>query len=687
MSVMDLKKHCERISPDLLRDITKTQTGSPDWFKIEPLKAEVEQIRLKFLTPGSDTELNIPAKILKPLLTHLDEKKNVHPEIFDAAIDNVLTMLRLSSFPVFCKSALAKGEAKLRPTLQAVLEDLTKSPYSLQDFRGFLAKQNLEGNLEFALRIKNYKQICGGLPHDILASSKTLTEEHPHYQTICLISKEAVDIVDNFFVVGSPYEIGISPSTKAAIRESVNNIGNIGPDIFETTHLAVTNTLKTVFVNFQKQRKPSQSPAQATFPEMTVSTQSKISDNTSKKQDQTGPGPSWGDMITFSKLLTKAKPASGTGTTNSESDAQTKSNDSSKPYSESPTTSLVNQSFESGTITKKSIASDFKPTVLQVLDDELQPPFSLKDFHQFIINEHSEENYDFYTAVKEYQHLCQKIPSEALRDTSMTMDSNVSVKVDRARVAIEKIQEKFLTPGSDTELNIPSKILKPLLAELSTKTNIHPEIFKDALDNVLTMMRLSSFPVFCKLAATKGEPRLKASVQQVLDDLLPSPMSRKDFHDFLLREHSEENYEFYIALKKYEKLCEGIPREFLTDSQNVPHDDPQYPNIERAKEAMSNLITTFFITDGDFELNVPIRVKGPLLEEVQTKRNIHPEVFKDSLFTVLTMLRLSSFPNFQKEALRRSVAKLPDSAPVIPISRQLNLLYPRLLAVLYLGIQ
>ncbi|KAJ3082886.1 hypothetical protein HDU99_001300 [Rhizoclosmatium hyalinum] len=144
-------------------------------------------------------------------------------------------------------------------------------------------------------------------------------------------------------------------------------------------------------------------------------------------------------------------------------------------------------------------------------------------------------------------------------------------------------------------------------------------------------------------------------------------MSRKDFHDFLLREHSEENYEFYIALKKYEKLCEGIPREFLTDSQNVPHDDPQYPNIERAKEAMSNLITTFFITDGDFELNVPIRVKGPLLEEVQTKRNIHPEVFKDSLFTVLTMLRLSSFPNFQKEALRRSVAKLPDSAPVIPI--------------------
>ncbi|KAI9329754.1 RGS domain-containing protein [Obelidium mucronatum] len=648
MAVKDHQYHCERISPDILRDVSQLKIGTPDWFKVEPLKQAIDSIRSKFLSPGSDTELNIPAKIMKPLLAHLDGKKTIHPEIFDAAVDNVLTMMRLSSFPVFCKSASAKGPARLKATLLAVLEDEVQSPHSLQEFREYLQTQNLEGNIKFFFWLQTYQELCSKIPKPLLLKCDEALIDDVHFVSVENAKAEISVALESFF--GADGSIRVAAPIKAGIVEAIKKHSNICPDVFDPALAAVMTQLKTSFNQFQKDIHGRNSKSAMT---KIIASQ----ENAQPRNSET----TWGDMVAFTKLLSRPKTAVSKA---SESEKDVKSELNSDIKSEpSPTvkqTGVLNDVESKRSSNRISGLSDFKPTVLQVLEDQLCPPFSQQDFHAFIINEHSEENYDFYMAVKSYQELCEKIPEELLKDSSESANEFLMPKIERAKEAIAAIHLKFLTPGSDTELNIPAKILNPLRLELQEKKNIHPEIFTDALDNVLTMMRLSSFPVFCKSASAKGDPKLKPTIQQVLDDLLPPPLSRKDFYEFLKKEHSEENYEFYMSLKNYERQCAEIPTELLKNSAEVDASDSYYSSILSAKSAVNEMMATFFVTDGKFELNIPIHLKNTLKDEINVKANIHPDLFQDILGSILMAWRFSSFPNFQKEATSLPAVQPPE---------------------------
>ncbi|KAI9099842.1 RGS domain-containing protein [Phlyctochytrium arcticum] len=76
------------------------------------LREELEDLINLYMTDGSDREINLPQNIRKRVVNEIREKRNYHPDIFKAALENVSTMMRLSSFPNFLKAATnaAHGE-------------------------------------------------------------------------------------------------------------------------------------------------------------------------------------------------------------------------------------------------------------------------------------------------------------------------------------------------------------------------------------------------------------------------------------------------------------------------------------------------------------------------------------------------------------------------------------------------
>ncbi|KAI8622072.1 RGS domain-containing protein [Chytriomyces sp. MP71] len=223
-------------------------------------------------------------------------------------------------------------------------------------------------------------------------------------------------------------------------------------------------------------------------------------------------------------------------------------------------------------------------TVHQVLEDRFAPPFSLEDFQNFLKAEHSEENIKFYLALRKYERICSHIPVQLLQSAD-EVPSDLATRHDfsAAKACISSILEKFFTPGAEDELNVPANLVRDMLRNIKETNNIQPEVFKRIMENVLTMLRLSSFPNFCKLALTEGDCKPKVTVDQVLEDQLPHPMSFSDFHQFLIRERSEEKIEFYLAIKLLRATCENVPKEVLMKSSQQPPDSDYGETIKTAK--------------------------------------------------------------------------------------------------------
>ncbi|KNC99822.1 uncharacterized protein SPPG_05196 [Spizellomyces punctatus DAOM BR117] len=72
------------------------------------------------------------------------------------------------------------------------------------------------------------------------------------------------------------------------------------------------------------------------------------------------------------------------------------------------------------------------------------------------------------------------------------------------REDLETLIKTYMTEGADKEINLPQSIHRRILVEIRDKHNYHPDLFKGALENVTTMMRLSSFPNFIKAASAAG---------------------------------------------------------------------------------------------------------------------------------------------------------------------------------------
>ncbi|KAJ3129761.1 hypothetical protein HK098_000130 [Nowakowskiella sp. JEL0407] len=68
---------------------------------------------------------------------------------------------------------------------------------------------------------------------------------------------------------------------------------------------------------------------------------------------------------------------------------------------------------------------------------------------------------------------------------------------------LDHILATFICPGSRKEINISGVLKKKLMTEIRENKNFNPEMFRDALEKVLELMRNHSFPLFCQQAHSK----------------------------------------------------------------------------------------------------------------------------------------------------------------------------------------
>ncbi|KAJ3199538.1 hypothetical protein HDU82_000339, partial [Entophlyctis luteolus] len=783
-AVRDYQTLCEKIPAEVLRNVTRPVEDKALSFKLERAVAAIDSIRKKFFTPGGVVELNLPSNISRPLLHILSSKECIHPEIFDLALENILSMMRLSSFPVFWKTNITKGEPKLRTTIYQILENVLPPPMSLEDFREFLKDEHCVENLEFYLAFKKYdklfselssagsisdssrsklsaevseitkmfisknatlelnvpvgmkdgllnivasknviypadfneivehivsllrqsclpnflkyvaknaeasrsenvtgenkkEEVCAGVA---AAAGKNLIEGYPStptmdeifgdefyppyslhdyevflsnpddlndlefyssfkdHQFLCrnipdehlrnskmhtnsetsaaLVS--AAQILTSHFTRGSVHELhGVTDIAKYVTKQ-VNELRNIHPEVFQHaahsilkrhSELFLSNFLKAAEVKGPVHKRPQEISQE-------TSVMSVDDEDFQKKA-----GSKW--VHRLSKIVD--------GPRNSQS-----------------LMASVRGKIATG---KPKQDAGLKFGVRELLEDMFLPPFSMKDFQRFLIREYSDENLDFYLAMREYTKYCESIPENYLRGIGIPKDQKALENLEKAKAMLLDIINTYFTAGGERELNIPSNILKSLIKEVKASHNFHPDVAKDALETVLVMLRLSSFPNFCKQALEKGPVMLKYTLQQVLDDQLLPPVSLKgkllrlkhrmvtsaaapDFHNFLIRDHSSENLEFYQAVRRHQQLHSSYKNGDAT--------------VEQCRASANDIFSKFLANKAPFELNAPQSLRTSVANDIE-RQNFSPDIFKPLLENVVTLLKLSCFPKFQKE--------------------------------------
>ncbi|KAJ3355472.1 hypothetical protein HDU83_003450 [Entophlyctis luteolus] len=126
--------------------------------------------------------------------------------------------------------------------------------------------------------------------------------------------------------------------------------------------------------------------------------------------------------------------------------------------------------------------------------------------------------------------------------------------------------------------------------------------------------------------------QLKIGLLQVLENELPSPLK---FYDFLKREHSEENIEFYNEVKKFKLFVTETPES--VEKQNI------------IKSKSNEIIAKFVAVNSEKELNLNSKIRAALQAKAEAG-DFSPDMFQESVDHICTTMRLSSFPSFYRDA-------------------------------------
>ncbi|KAJ1539234.1 hypothetical protein HK405_013100 [Cladochytrium tenue] len=512
-----------------------------------------------FFATGAEKELNVPSKISKQLLAVAGDggAGDLRPAVFDAAVENVCTMLRLSSFPSFCKSvgsspmpaapispvsidgmfgapstvslvrristassiSRRKNSASGVFLLRQVLADELPSPYSFKEFYEFLRKEHSEENADFYLKAKKYSEVAKKVPEKFLLprpageqvdaatpaaqpSGDAIGEEAPPPELAELV--ELMDaIVQAHFTDDSEQELNITHKLRAAFLHSVRDERDLRPAVLDPILDHVTVVMEySSFPNFRK----SVARAEAGVIAASTAVGNKAAGVPSTP---TSAGP-------------VAPPAAGrpgalSGLTVAFEESRRGSGDTPSVGEVTPTPSLGLTDQPQATATRKQI------TIQQILEDQLDSPYTYKEFYDFLCNEHSEENVEFYNTYQSYKVLAAGLPAAVLRPQS-AFDA-LPDGCDRAlarslRSMLERVLRDFFTQGAEFELNVPAKVVRRLLEDVAplddqpddveledvVRRCYDPCVFDGAVEAVLTMMRLSSLPSFLKYAKTAKPP-------------------------------------------------------------------------------------------------------------------------------------------------------------------------------------
>jgi hypothetical protein len=154
-------------------------------------------------------------------------------------------------------------------------------------------------------------------------------------------------------------------------------------------------------------------------------------------------------------------------------------------------------------------------TLEMVLLNQTSPPFSLKDFSDYLKVTYCNENLLFYEAVADYKQRCiayfnlntnEQKPEPILLSDGIPFDfSNQSIHVlsTREKMWFETLKNKFeiilqdfILSDAEQEINIPYEIRHQLLQSYQTQQSYHPALLYPACSAVVELLRISAFIPF-----------------------------------------------------------------------------------------------------------------------------------------------------------------------------------------------
>ncbi|KAI8622071.1 RGS domain-containing protein [Chytriomyces sp. MP71] len=286
--------------------------------------------------------------------------------------------------------------------------------------------------------------------------------------------------------------------------------------------------------------------------------------------------------------------------------------------------------------------------LFQVLADKTSAPLSRNDFYLFLKKEHSEENFDFYMSVLNYRKMCKKGVDAEIGDVA------------------SKIIETFMLSNGQREICLTSKVKTAILKSIQVDQTYTPEIFNDALLEVLSIMRASSFPKFFEENSKDygddaglhtivpddltNETGLESDmakdqdplILQVLQNRLASPLSLADFYNYLVKKHSEKDLEFILLLEHYRKHCRDIPEFVLRNGVTVHSSRNQL-------HAMTLEIREMFLRDNHLKLSEAIQ--SQLRSKLEDDADYHPDVFDGAYVFVMERFKNTFIPAFYTQGL------------------------------------
>ncbi|CEP14012.1 hypothetical protein [Parasitella parasitica] len=201
-------------------------------------------------------------------------------------------------------------------------------------------------------------------------------------------------------------------------------------------------------------------------------------------------------------------------------------------------------------------------TLEMVLLDQTSPPFSLKDFSEYLKSTYCNENLLFYEAVTDYKDYCATYfgvhfdestllsskPTPAIlsnnrvfdfsTNTNHVLTSEEQLWFDTLIQKFEAILKEFVLSNAPQEINIHYEVRHQLLQSYQTQRLYHPALLFPACSAVVELLRISAFIPFAtdptRLCCPtkkksirkrrKSSPKIATSVDSYMNSPPPTPI-------------------------------------------------------------------------------------------------------------------------------------------------------------------
>lgn len=145
----------------------------------------------------------------------------------------------------------------------------------------------------------------------------------------------------------------------------------------------------------------------------------------------------------------------------------------------------------------------------QVLEDQLQEPFTQENFRQFLVAEVSEENFEFYQRTLAYKEVLTSQSHEQSKHGSEEQIGKLVVLEE-----VNKIAQDYISYDAPKQVNISSSLRKEIMRKVSESIeneNAELSLFDDALREVKYLMRSGPFERFLAAARTRNISKMHAN--------------------------------------------------------------------------------------------------------------------------------------------------------------------------------